>query len=51
MLRPLTCYLSQLSRPQLQCLIEAEDEEADCSLEKPLPLNELIALLKILNLK
>ena len=35
----------------MQCLMEGEDEEADCYLEKPLPLNELIALLKILNLK
>ena len=40
LIRPLICYLSQLSYSPMNNFI-AEDEQPDCYLEKPLPFNEL----------
>ena len=47
-LRPVICYLSQYHRQTMLMFVE-EDEMADCYLEKPLPLVEMRALVKLLN--
>ena len=41
------CYLSQYHRSTMLSFME-EDEMADCYLEKPLPVTEMKALIKLL---
>ena len=48
-LRPVICYLSQYNQATMAQFL-AEDEHADCYLEKPLPFNELAALLRLLSI-
>ena len=47
-LKPLICYYSQYDRSVMQNFLTT-DEEADCFLEKPLPIKELISLLRLIN--
>ena len=47
-LRPVICYLSQYQRQTMLTFLE-EDEMADCFLEKPLPLEEMRNLMRLLN--
>lgn len=49
-LRPVICYLSQYQRAQMQNFIQP-DEQADVYLEKPLPIEEIQALMKLLNIQ
>ena len=49
-LRPVICYLSQYHRQTMVSFME-EDEMADCYLEKPLPITEMKALVKLLSIQ
>ena len=48
-IRPLICYLSQYDPGTMKSFIKMA-EIADCYLEKPLPIKEMSALLKLLRL-
>ena len=48
-IRPLICYFSAYNDEMMKSFIN-EDEKADCYIEKPLPINELISLLRIINI-
>ena len=48
-LRPLMCYYSQHNRDMMGAFT-TEEEKADCFLEKPLPIKELVSLLRLVNL-
>ena len=50
MLRPLICYLSHFDKESMFTQMTKEDQ-ADCYLEKPLPLKELICLLRLIKVK
>ena len=47
-LKPFICYYSQYDRATMMNFM-TEEEKADYYLEKPLPLTELISLLKLIN--
>ena len=49
LIRPMICYLSQLNCKTMTNFM-SEEEEPDCFLEKPLPLIELVSLLRLLKL-
>ena len=46
--RPLICYYSQYDSTQMQKFI-TDEERADYYLEKPIPLQELTSLLRLIN--
>ena len=48
-LKPLMCYYSQYDRAMMQTFL-SDKEVADCYLEKPLPITELISLLRLINI-
>jgi hypothetical protein len=48
-LRPFTCYLTQYNLGDMKKLMTPE-EYADCYLEKPLPMKDIIALFRLLNI-
>ena len=45
---PYTCFMSQVPFQVISQFITPE-ERADCLLEKPIPFDELVAVLKLLN--
>ena len=47
-IEPLMCYYSQCSRDMIDTFT-TEDEKADLFLQKPLPIKELVSLLRIIN--
>ena len=49
-LRPIICFLSQLEKAGIVHKL-TEDEQADGYLEKPLPLKDLICLLRLLQIE
>ena len=49
LIRPVICFLSQYDRKSMINFI-TPSEKADCYLEKPLPIQELQALMKLLNI-
>ena len=48
-LRPLMCYLSQFDMANLQ-MNSSDRFKADCYIEKPLHVKDMVALLRLLNL-
>ena len=49
-LRPFTCYLSQSDYGIMSQFID-EDERSDCYLEKPVSVNDIVSILRLLDLK
>ena len=48
-MRPFICFVTQQEFGTMRQFI-TEEEQADCYLEKPLAINQLISLLRILNI-
>ena len=49
--RPLICYLSQLEKADYETMNASNSSiKADCYIEKPLPVKDLVSLIKLLNL-
>ena len=49
-LRPFTCYLSQSDYEIMSQFID-EDERTECYLEKPVAVSDIVAILRLLDLK